>query len=130
MNRTTRSLTMLAAAAALGACADATTAPVASSGPRAASAWMTPGGEQATVHIGDFSKSPVLAMGMAHGFFADENLTVTEEQTPSSPIIFTNLRSGKWQVILTQIDNVFNYRYNASNPLGSTFEPVAFGGTD
>ena len=86
--------------------------------------------DPALVRIGDFSKSPVIAMGRAHGFFDAENVTITEEQTPSSPVIFQRLRDGQWDVILTQIDNVFNYRYNQSNPLGGTFEPVAFLGTD
>jgi ABC-type nitrate/sulfonate/bicarbonate transport system substrate-binding protein len=86
--------------------------------------------DPALIRIGDFSKSPVIAMGQKHGFFAAANLTVTEEQTPSSPVIFQRLRDSQWDVILTQIDNVFNYRYNHSNPLGGTFEPVAFLGTD
>jgi len=119
----------LASVALVGACADNGTAPAAApafSAPTAREISMDP----ALVRIGDFSKSPVIAMAQKHGWFADANLTVTEEQTPSSPVIFQKLRDGQWDVILTQIDNVFNYRYNQSNPLGGTFEPVAFLGTD
>lgn len=119
----------LGGVALLGACADNGTAPAAVpafGAPTAREISMDP----ATIRIGDFSKSPVIAMAQKHGYFADANLTVTEEQTPSSPVIFRKLRDGEWDVILTQIDNVFNYRYNQSNPLGGTFEPVAFLGTD
>jgi ABC-type nitrate/sulfonate/bicarbonate transport system substrate-binding protein len=119
----------LASVALVGACADNGTAPAAApafGAPTAREVSMDP----ALIRIGDFSKSPVIAMAQKHGWFADANLTVTEEQTPSSPVIFQKLRDGQWDVILTQIDNVFNYRYNQSNPLGGTFEPVAFLGTD
>jgi ABC-type nitrate/sulfonate/bicarbonate transport system substrate-binding protein len=69
-------------------------------------------------------------MAQIHGFFAAENLTVAETQTTSSPTIFRNLRDGAQDVILTQSDNVFNYRLNPSNPLGGTFDAVVFMGTD
>ena len=82
------------------------------------------------MNVGYFSKSPVITMGMKHGFFAAENIAVNAVQTASSPQIFKNLRDGVHDVILTQIDNVFNYRYNPSNPNHSVFEPVAFIGTD
>lgn len=69
-------------------------------------------------------------MAERHGFFAAERLAVTENRPPpSSTVIFRNLRDGVWDVILTQSDNVFNFRLNPSNPLGATFEPVAFFGT-
>ena len=84
----------------------------------------------ATVNVGYFSRSPVMAFAQTNGYFTDENLTVSEFQTPSSPVIFTNLRAGTWQIILTQSDNVFNYRYNASNPIGATFDPVIIAGQD
>jgi ABC-type nitrate/sulfonate/bicarbonate transport system substrate-binding protein len=45
-------------------------------------------------------------------------------------VIFQRLRDGQWNIISTQIDNVFNYRFNGSNPLGGTFEPTAIMGTD
>ena len=97
----------LASVGLVGACADNGTAPAAApafSAPTAREVSMDP----ALIRIGDFSKSPVIAMAQKHGWFADANLTVTEEQTPSSPVIFQRLRDGQWDVILTQIDNVFN----------------------
>lgn len=128
MHKPKLTASLLLATMVLGACADGTTAPTAwrSSTPSAQVVDMTP----ATIRLGYFSKSPVVAMAQTHGFFAAEQLTVTEAQTPSSLVIFQRLRDQQWDVILTQIDNVFNYRLNASNPLGGTFEPVAFLGTD
>ena len=116
------------ATVAVSACADGSSqSPTAPATPiRATAVSMAP----ATIRLGYFSKSPVVAMAETHGFFTDENLTVVDSQTPSSPVIFRKLRDKKWDVILTQIDNVFNYRYNASNPLGGTFDPVIFAGTD
>jgi ABC-type nitrate/sulfonate/bicarbonate transport system substrate-binding protein len=113
----------------LGACADGATAPSSPSIPTLAADRtldMTP----ATIRLSYFSKSPVVAMAQAKGFFAAENLSVVETQTTSSPTIFRNLRDGAQDVILTQSDNVFNYRLNPSNPLGGTFSPVIFLGTD
>ncbi|MFL5578201.1 MAG: ABC transporter substrate-binding protein [Gemmatimonadaceae bacterium] len=128
MHRPKLAASLLFAATVLGACSDGATAPATSRSPSlsAREVEMSP----ATIRLGYFSKSPVVAMAQTHGFFADQNLTVVENQTPSSPTIFRNLRDGQWDVILTQIDNVFNYRLNPSNPLGGTFEPVAFIGTD
>lgn len=122
------SAALLLATVAVSACADGSSqSPTAPATPvRATAVSMAP----ATIRLGYFSKSPVVAMAETHGFFTDENLTVVDSQTPSSPVIFRKLRDKQWDVILTQIDNVFNYRYNASNPLGGTFEPVAFLGAD
>ena len=120
-------LTLSLATALLGACADTSTSPLA---PAATPLTAKAPAQPVTLQIGGFSASPVIAMAQRHGFFADEKLTVVENRTPSSPVIFQKLRDGEWPVILTQIDNVFNYRLNPSNPLGGTFEPVAFFGTD
>jgi ABC-type nitrate/sulfonate/bicarbonate transport system substrate-binding protein len=111
----------------LGGCADGVTSPTLhATAPVANLVDMTP----ATIRLSYFSKSPTVAMAQAHGYFAAQNLTVVETQTTSSPTIFRNLRDGAQDVILTQSDNVFNYRLNPSNPLGGTFEPVIFMGTD
>ena len=138
LTRNLQSFAFAAAAVLVGACAD-TTAPIrAGSAPSldvtadefaVGSEWMGPGAAD-TVRLGYFSKSPVVAMAQRHGFFAAENLTVLEFQTPSSPVIFQRLRDGQWNIISTQIDNVFNYRFNTSNPLGGTFQPTAIMGTD
>jgi ABC-type nitrate/sulfonate/bicarbonate transport system substrate-binding protein len=85
----------------------------------------------ATLKIGYFSRQPTVVFAQSKGYFAEEGLTVQEFQTPSSPVIFANLKHRQWDIILTQIDNVFNYRYNPSNPVGEgTFDAVAFFGTD
>ena len=128
MHRPQLAASLLIAATVLGACADGVTAP---SSPRV----LAPSANQvdmtaATIRLSYFSKSPVVAMAQLHGFFAEENLTVAETQTTSSPTIFRNLRDGNQDIILTQSDNVFNYRLNQSNPLGGTFDAVIFMGTD
>lgn len=127
MHRPKLAASLVLAATVLGACTDGTTAP-ASSGPTlsANTVDMTP----ASIRLSYFSKSPVVAMAQTHGFFAEEKLTVAETQTSSSPTIFRNLRDRNQDIILTQSDNVFNYRLNPSNPLGGTFDAVIFMGTD
>jgi len=133
-----RSAVLVAAMATLAACSNETTSPLAPSVSRlndasAAPAALTP------LTVASFSVTPVMAFGAKKHFFEQEGLAITEKQTPSSPIIFQNLEAGNWHIILTQIDNVFNYRFNASNPDSliftnkngvATFDPVAIGGTD
>ena len=114
---------------AMVACADNVTAPSGASTLQPISARQLDM-EPATIKLGYFSKSPVITMGLKHGFFTAEGITLDTAQTASSPAIFKALQTGGRDVILTQIDNVFNYRYNPSNPNGSVFEPVAFIGTD
>jgi len=127
MHRPKLAASLVLAATVLGACTDGTTAPALSGRTLSASQVdMTP----ASIRLSYFSKSPVVAMAQTHGFFAAENLTVAETQTSSSPTIFRNLRDGAQDIILTQSDNVFNYRLNPSNPLGGTFDAVIFMGTD
>jgi ABC-type nitrate/sulfonate/bicarbonate transport system substrate-binding protein len=63
-------------------------------------------------------------MAQAHGFFADENLTVIEVKTAGSTLLFQNLRDGVWDIGLNVADNNFQFRHNPSNPLGMTFDPV------
>jgi ABC-type nitrate/sulfonate/bicarbonate transport system substrate-binding protein len=119
----------VATLALAGACADNVTSPNSApqfEAPMARQLDMEP----AVVKLGYFSKSPVITMGLRHGFFTAEGITLDTAQTASSPAIFKALQDGKRDVILTQIDNVFNYRYNPSNPNHSVFEPVAFIGTD
>ena len=126
MKKFQSSMTLVGALAAMTACAPDATSPVA---PRA-----TLGSVEATapdtINLGYFSATPQVAVAQKFGYFADENLVVKEFVTPSSPAIFTALRDGQRQIILTQIDNVFNYRLNASNPIGGTFDAVAFMGQD
>jgi ABC-type nitrate/sulfonate/bicarbonate transport system substrate-binding protein len=83
-----------------------------------------------TINLGYFSATPQVTVAQQQGYFAAAGLVVREFQTPSSPTIFRDLRDGNRHIILTQIDNVFNYRLNASNPIGGTFDAVAFMGQD
>ena len=129
MNRPQLTASLILATTVLGACSDGATAPAARTGSPSI-AYHVVDQTPATIRLSYFSKTPVVAMAKVHGFFADENLSVVETQTTSSPTIFRNLRDGAQDVILTQSDNVFNYRLNPSNPLGGTFEPVIFMGTD
>jgi ABC-type nitrate/sulfonate/bicarbonate transport system substrate-binding protein len=127
MLKTPLKVSLVFATALVGACTDDAAVPLAPTAPRMSQHAAV---EPVTLQIGYFSPTPAVAMAQRHGFFADEQLTVVENRTPSSPVIFQKLRDGQWPVILTQIDNVFNYRLNPSNPLGATFEPVAFFGAD
>lgn len=128
MRKSQSTLMFLGALATLGACAPDATGPSAS---------RTLGSEDAvlavipdTIRVGYFSATTAVTVAQRQGFFAAENLVVREFQTPSSPAIFTALRDRNREIILTQIDNVFNYRFNASNPIGGTFDAVAFMGQD
>lgn len=127
MKKLQSSMMMVGAIAAMTACATDSTgpsAPLAVRGDEAAA--VVPD----TIDLGYFSATPQVTVAQRQGFFAAENLVVREAQTPSSPTIFRDLRDGRREIILTQIDNVFNYRLNASNPIGGTFDAVAFMGQD
>jgi ABC-type nitrate/sulfonate/bicarbonate transport system substrate-binding protein len=121
------SMMMVGAIAAMTACATDSTGPAA---PLAARGDATAAVAPDTIDLGYFSFTPQVAIAQKNGYFAAENLVVREFVTPSSPAIFTALRDGHREIILTQIDNVFNYRLNASNPIGGTFDAVAFMGQD
>ena len=84
----------------------------------------------ATINVGYFTRGPVTQIAQAHGFFADENLTVNEIKTAGSTLLFKNIRDGVWDIGLNVADNDFQFRLNPSNPLGMTFEPVIFARLD
>lgn len=84
----------------------------------------------ATINVGYFTRGPVIQMAQTHGFFADENLTVNEIKTAGSTLLFKNLRDGAWDIGLNVADNDFQFRFNPSNPLHMTFEPVIFARLD
>jgi ABC-type nitrate/sulfonate/bicarbonate transport system substrate-binding protein len=70
----------------------------------------------ATINVGYFTRGPVTQMAQAHGFFADENLTVNEIKTAGSTLLFKNIRDGVWDIGLNVADNDFQFRLNPSNP--------------
>jgi len=121
-----RSTALLAAGLLAAACAPGTDLPTAAPAPSADLAPTTVD----TLRIGYFSKMPVVAFGKSKGFFAEQGIVVVDSITASSPQIFQALRDGRRDIIMTQVDNVFNYRYNASNPLGGTFDATAIFATD
>ncbi len=84
----------------------------------------------ATITVGYFTRGPVIQIAQARGFFADENLRVNEVKTAGSTLLFKNLRDGVWDMGLNVADNDFQFRFNPSNPLGMTFEPVIFARLD
>lgn len=127
-----RSVSLVCAAVLLGACADAGQQ---MTGPSETPSLRYDGGHHGehgvdTVHLGYFSRSEVVAIAQSKGYYADEGLVIDEQRTTSSPTIFAALRDGGRDIILTQLDNLFNYRYNASNPIGGTFDPVAYMASD
>lgn len=84
----------------------------------------------ATVKIAYFTKQPVIEMAQKHGFFAAENLTVIEEKTAGSTLLFKNLRDGVWDVGFNVADNDLQFRLNPGNPLHITFPAVIFAAID
>ena len=87
-------------------------------------------GASTTINVGYFTRGPAIQMAQVHGFFAEEKLTVNEIKTAGSTLLFKNLRDGVWDIGLNVADNDFQFRFNRSNPLGMTFEPVIFARLD
>lgn len=83
-----------------------------------------------TVKIAYFTKQPIIEMAQKHGFFAAEKLTVIEEKTAGSTLLFKNLRDGVWDVGLNVADNDLQFRLNPGNPLHMTFPAVIFARID
>ena len=48
----------------------------------------------AAINVGYFTRGPVMQMAQAHGFFADEKLTVNEIKTAGSTLLFKNIRTA------------------------------------
>jgi len=71
-----------------------------------------------TLHIGYFSRSPVLALARAHGMFARLGIAIDAEAVTSSPAQFCSLHVGAYDLVLTSPDNVAAYRYGSHNALG------------
>jgi ABC-type nitrate/sulfonate/bicarbonate transport system substrate-binding protein len=91
----------------------------------AAAASTTP----ATIELGVFSNALPYLVAEQKGFFAAQQLTVNVRRVVSSTQQFSSLRTGEYDIISTNADNVLNYRLNASNALGSTFPVQIFAAT-
>jgi ABC-type nitrate/sulfonate/bicarbonate transport system substrate-binding protein len=86
--------------------------------------------EPATLRVGFFGKNAAMLAAQDHGFFAAQNLSVTYLQIQSSEQAFTDLRDGKYDIIVASIDNVVNYRLNPHNALGAIQPVQAFMSVD
>jgi ABC-type nitrate/sulfonate/bicarbonate transport system substrate-binding protein len=84
----------------------------------------------ATLNVGFFGRTLPMLAAQAQGFFAAEGLTVNFLQIASSTQAFADLRDGRYDVALTSVDNVVNYRLNAGNALGAVLDVKAFFGVD
>lgn len=72
--------------------------------------------------VGSFTPSVVLDLAARIGALADAGLTVDEVSVTSSPGQFRSMLADEVHVGLTSPDNVLAYRFNPSNPLGSTLD--------
>jgi ABC-type nitrate/sulfonate/bicarbonate transport system substrate-binding protein len=84
----------------------------------------------ATLKVGFFGKNIAMLAAQAKGFFAAENLSVTYLQIASSEQAFKDLRDGNYDIILSSVDNVVNYRLNPNNALGAIQPVQAFMSVD
>jgi len=84
----------------------------------------------ATLNVGFFGRTLPMIAAQARGFFAAEGLTVNFLQIASSTQAFADLRDGRYDLALTSVDNVVNYRLNAGNPLGAILDVKGFFGVD
>ena len=82
------------------------------------------------IFFGVASNLPVWC-GIAKGFFAKQNLTVTTEITPSSVYMFQHLAAGDFDIAVTAMDNVVAYDEGQGAPeVKSPEDFVAFMGGD
>jgi ABC-type nitrate/sulfonate/bicarbonate transport system substrate-binding protein len=86
--------------------------------------------EPATLNVGFFGKNAAMLAAQNQGFFAAQNLTVNYLQIQSSEQAFTDLRDGKYDIVLASIDNVVNFRLNPHNALGAAQPVQAFMSVD
>lgn len=78
----------------------------------------------ATLKVGFFGRNVAMQAALNRGFYAAENLSVQYLQIQSSEQAFKDLRDGKYDIILSSVDNVINYRLNPHNALGGGTLPV------
>ncbi len=84
----------------------------------------------ATLKVGFFGKNIAMLAALDKGFYAAENLSVQYLQIQSSEQAFRDLRDGKYDIILSSVDNVINYRSNPHNALGAIQPVQAFMSVD
>lgn len=70
-----------------------------------------------SVHLGQFSGSPVIAAAQFLGHDEKHGLELTTSRVMSSPAQFQSLRNGEIDVAITSPDNVLLYGTTAKNPL-------------
>jgi ABC-type nitrate/sulfonate/bicarbonate transport system substrate-binding protein len=67
---------------------------------------MTPTKPRAALRIITFVRYPALEVAEARGFFEDENLAVSVDVTPSSVAQMQGLTAGRWDIAITNFDNL------------------------
>ncbi len=80
-----------------------------------------------TIRIITFTRYPPMEIADELGFFADEGLAVTIENTPSSTAQMQGLAAGQWDVAITAFDNLLastEREGTQSLALGSVSSPV------
>ena len=77
------------------------------------------------VKIAYFTKQPIIEMAQKHGFFAAEKLTVIEEKTAGSTLLF-KLRDGVWDVGLNVADNDLQFRLKSGKSAPHDFPGCDF----
>jgi ABC-type nitrate/sulfonate/bicarbonate transport system substrate-binding protein len=65
-----------------------------------------PGGEFAAIRVITFVRYPALEIAAAHGLFEAENLDVSVEITPASIVQMQGLTTGRWDIAVTNFDNL------------------------
>lgn len=86
--------------------------------------------EPATLSIGLFSRPLPVIVAQSKGFYAKYHLSVTTTVVANSVEQFKDLKSGKYQIVMTSADNVVNYHENANTALGSRLDVTMIAGQD
>lgn len=82
------------------------------------------------LRMGIFIRTLPMLVAQSRGYYAAEGLQVEYLQVASSTQQFEYLRDGRYDLIQTAPDNVFNYRLNRANPLGRIIRSQLLIGTD
>ncbi|NNN03528.1 MAG: hypothetical protein HKL87_05990, partial [Acidimicrobiaceae bacterium] len=72
----------------------------------------------ATLRLGTFTRSLLVAAARRNGRLGEADLTVEEVSVTSSKAQFDDLDRGVLDVVITGPDNVLAYHFLSDNPLG------------
>jgi ABC-type nitrate/sulfonate/bicarbonate transport system substrate-binding protein len=82
------------------------------------------------LHIGTFTPSLVIHLARTTGLLRRVGLDVRETPVVSSPAQFRSLEAGKYDLVMTNPDNVLAYRFLSNNPLGRNLPVEILGAVD